>query len=474
VREAGSVVVVCVVAVVAAAASGGVASRDARASPALHVDGGFFRDADGGVVILRGVNVAGDSKMPPFRPVTGPSFFDPLAGWGMNVVRLLFTWEAYEPEKGVYDQSYLDYYASAVDAAASRGLAVIVDFHQDAFSRWSVGGCGSGLPGWAIPPWVWKSTPDNGPRCHGWGASMIIDIGMHLSWGAFHRDETGARTRYLAMVKRVAARFADRDAVIGYDFMNEPWGDEPTELYRLYEDAAAAIRAADPSAILFVSPHALISAGGKSGLRKPSFGNFAFSPHIYDPAVVTLGSWPGGTLDGPFGNMRGVAQAWGVPLFVGEFGAEAGVGNVGAYVRTLYEQLDRGLSSGAQWVFTPGWAPGRKDGWNGEDLSINDGAGAARANFAPRPYPRRVAGTPTRFAVALPADVAGRAVELDWQHDPGAGLTEIFVPARALFGTANLAIATTGGAVCAAFDDRVRCAATGAGAVSVRITAGAP
>jgi endoglycosylceramidase len=438
----------------------------AHAASSLHVDGKWIRDGAGGVVVLRGVNAAGNSKVPPFRPLTGASQFDPLAHWGMNVVRLLFTWEAYEPSPGVYDESYLDYYAHAVDGAASRGLHVIVDFHQDAFSRFQVTGCGEGFPEWAIPWWVIKSTPDNGPRCSTWGAQMLFDIPMHMAWASFHGDAIGARTRYLAMIERVAARLATRDAVIGYDMMNEPWGDEPTELRRLYEDAAVALRRRHPSAILFVSPHALISGGGRSNLARPSFGNFVYSPHFYDGLVITLKIWFGGFPDGPFANMRGVADAWGVPLFVGEFGADAATQGVAAYITALYDGLDQTVAGGAQWVFTPGWTPALEDGWNAEDLSIFDDAGETRPNFQPRPYPRRISGTPTRFSF----DAATETVSLSWDHVAATGVTEIFVPAEALFGTPDLDLEPLGEALsCSASGNLVHCSSTVSGPKLVHV-----
>ena len=62
----------------------------------LWAQGGYFYDSRGGIVMLRGVNMSGDSKVPPFHSVTHPGELDALQQWGMNVIRLLFIWEAFE------------------------------------------------------------------------------------------------------------------------------------------------------------------------------------------------------------------------------------------------------------------------------------------------------------------------------------------------------------------------------------------
>ena len=224
----------------------------------LRAEGSQFLDARGRVVMLRGVNIAGNSKVPPFAVVDQPEMLDPLPRLGLNVLRFLFTWEAFEPTPGVYDQDYLTYYRNAVDWAWQRGIYVILDIHQDGFSRYTLGGCGEGFPQWALPPEVPVHTPDNSDACKRWGLRMNVDGEMQFAWREFFRGANGVRDRYLDMMGFLAGVFNGHPGVIGYDLINEPWGDEVTELAPLYEETAARIRAQDPTGIIFIEPTALL------------------------------------------------------------------------------------------------------------------------------------------------------------------------------------------------------------------------
>ena len=61
------------------------------------------------------------------------------------------------------------------------------------------------------------------------------------------------------MVRCCAEKFADNPAIVGYDMLNEPFGDEALQISPLYEDIAARIRKHDKKAILFVEPQVLIA-----------------------------------------------------------------------------------------------------------------------------------------------------------------------------------------------------------------------
>ncbi|MEE2730575.1 MAG: cellulase family glycosylhydrolase [Pseudomonadota bacterium] len=392
-------------------------------TPPVQVQGRHFVDPQGRVLLLRGINVSGDAKVPPFYGVTAAQQLDPLPRWGFNTLRLLFTWEAFEPAPCDYDESYLQYYEQVTRWAAERDLYVIVDFHQDAFSRFSNGGCGEGFPAWAVHSSIALQTPRNHEAvCESWGTRMLLDLSHHRTWYHFHRDSEGARSRFLAMVERVAARMASHDNVIGYDVLNEPWGTN-RELLSLYEDAGRAIRHQDPEAMLFIPPHAFLSSGlVGNGIPRPELENFAYAPHFYDPIMITFKWWLGNSSAPALNIMARQAEEWDVPLFLGEFGAPAATRGGAAYIRQLYDWLDSRFASSAHWNYTPNWNDQTLDGWNLEDLSITAGSDALRQNYAVRPYPLASAGAPLQLAVSE------QQLRYRWQHDPRRGGTELFVP----------------------------------------------
>ena len=403
-------------------------TASAPATAAVHADGRHFRASDGRYVLLRGVNATGDAKLPPFKTLTAPELLDPLPGWGINTLRLLFTWEAYEPAPCAYSEDYLAYYEQAVKWAAERGLYVIVDFHQDAFSRYALGGCGEGAPLWALTDQVAPATPDNGPNCAGWGSKATFSQQNYLVFKRFFKDDKQALSHYLALLKRVSARLAQYPNVIGYDMLNEPWSNAAT-LNPFYARAGATLREMHPSAMLFFEPELPVLGPllpvGLSGVRPPPLGNVVLAPHYYSGELFTLKAWLGDSPALVLDRWKDKADGWNIPLLLGEFGVFPAVKNGTAYVAAIYRWLDRGYVSGTQWSYTPGWNEQKKDGWNDEDLSIVDNRLQLRsAVFSPRPYPQRSAGKPVAFTPR------SAGFSYTWHNDPalGGGRTEFYLP----------------------------------------------
>ncbi|MFX0107016.1 MAG: cellulase family glycosylhydrolase [Candidatus Hodarchaeota archaeon] len=138
----------------------------------LTIDREWFVDNKGRKVLLRGINLGGSSKIPmkpngathittdfsdhrdvsfvgrPFPLTEAEEHFQRIRHWGFNCLRLVATWEAIEHAgPGLYDTEYLDYVDELVKIASSHGFYILIDPHQDCWSRMSGG---DGAPGWTF------------------------------------------------------------------------------------------------------------------------------------------------------------------------------------------------------------------------------------------------------------------------------------------------------------------------------------
>jgi len=155
----------------------------------MQIKNNFIHDNEGRVLILRGVNLGGDSKIPfcapgseeepeslntqnkvsfvgrPFPVEEAESHFRRLKKAGMTFLRLIVTWEAIEHEgPGIYDEAFLAYLRKILLIADKEGISVFIDPHQDAWSRWT-GGDGA-------PAWVMEKLGMNLDNCDACGAAV--------------------------------------------------------------------------------------------------------------------------------------------------------------------------------------------------------------------------------------------------------------------------------------------------------------
>ena len=236
----------------------------------LHIDGDRFCDSRGRRVFLRGVSVGGCTKSPlgshtaqpdylsspvsfvnrPFPLSEADSHFSRLASYGLTVIRLLVTWEAIEHSApGVYDNQFLDYIQKLVRCAGTHGLSIVIDPHQDAWSRWTGG---DGAPKWTLemvgfdlenlwetkaavthceallsgtlyPPMVW---PNNYLLFAASTMFTIFFSGKRFAPKLIHSDGShmqdflqGSFCRAFALLARY---LKDEPNVLGFEAMNEP------------------------------------------------------------------------------------------------------------------------------------------------------------------------------------------------------------------------------------------------------------
>ncbi len=404
---------------------------DAIASLRLSLDGDRLRDAAGREVWLRGLNAGGRAKLPPFLPfefresglpeqASAPAFdealarfVDRVAGWGLNVVRLPWSWEALEPSRGQLDEVYLERYLVLARAFSARGVRVVVDFHQDVFARPY---CGDGFPRWACP----QPVPEPPADCAGWYTGYLGgNPEVQRAFDRFWRNEEGIQDAFVAAWQRLAARAWLIDGVVGFDLMNEPYqGSAPAAswyaqtLEPFYRRLGEALRAVAPGALLLVEPNGSDGPTARTELARPAPG-FILAPHYYHPLVFLFGEWTGSvSLDEPIAGWAREAAAWPSPLFLGEAGVGRRVKGGAAYLMALLDALDRVGGHATIWELSESSRE-----WNGEDFSLiaPDGREAATLAGLVRVFPRAVAGRVRAFR----NDAASRSGELELEARPG-------------------------------------------------------
>ena len=80
--------------------------------------------------MLRGLNLPINAKLPDFMPLKNKTALEALPLYGTSIARLLFSWEAFEPERGQYSMEYLQYYLGLVEASAVPHTSAHADLHK--------------------------------------------------------------------------------------------------------------------------------------------------------------------------------------------------------------------------------------------------------------------------------------------------------------------------------------------------------
>ncbi len=391
--------------------------------PTWSVQSGFIRDAQGRAVILRGANVSGGAKAPPWFGFQGPAdFLRMRTEWGMNAVRFLVEWAPIEPESGVYDASYLDGVAERIGWAQDADLAVVVDMHQDIYGMGFAAGGGDGAPLWScaagnyagfMPMSVWAL--DN------------LEAGPTACWDAFWNG-AAIESHFAEAWRRVAARLSGYGNVVGFDVFNEPyWGShgithfEPDLLSPFYEKIVPVVRSAAPAWLAFLEPSSARNLGGTTYLTRPTFGQYVYAPHSYDTDAEMGDGFPLADVPKIVSNIAALAseaQALGGPLWIGEYGGTASESGITEYMKATYDGAGAVAASTMYWAYDMG----------GYGLLNPDGTEAQPlVDSVVRPYPERVAGDPIAWSFDEPSST------FTFRYHPSASIaapTIVSVPPR--------------------------------------------
>lgn len=368
--------------------------RDAAGGASLRVEGRWFVDRQGRVVLPRGVNMV--EKAAPFYPAAagfGPDDARFLADLGFDTVRLGVMFQGLMPTPGEVDEAYLDHLATTVDDLADAGISVVLDFHQDGYSPRYKGG---GFPDWlAIDDG--GDNPDDAKFPLYYVQSRAMQEAFHNFWtNRKGPDGIGLQAHFLTGVHAVAKRFASSPSVLGYELINEPFpgpdyaaclagGDGCHDVEQRYlvpfaRRATAAVRSASSDQAVWVEPFAIFNFG-KASTSLPGRGTDALlAVHSY--ALDERGEQ--GVVDQAVAARARDHK----PVLITEFGADAPK----EALERMTAAFDRAM---LPWLF-----------WTYDEQIITDpSAGASleavkdldRLEALVRPHPAAVAGTPTSF-----------------------------------------------------------------------------
>lgn len=413
-------------------------AADALDGRRLRVRDGRLVDQRKREVTLRGVNarvpgvfdVSFDDGRLPLEPI--PQFdagdAERMQALGFNLLRLPLSWSALEPAPKQYDGTYLDRIAAIVDLCRTRGILVLLDFHQDAFSK-EIGQDGA-------PRWVLDQLLGSGNYPYIGGPLTDLDArrAAPATLEAFRqlfRNAAGVQDAWAAAAAVVARRFARNPGVLGYEIMNEPIAfvipDGNAALLAFHVRVATAIRRADRRHLIAFEPDVIRNVTNQSPMPSAPFPvrGALYAPHIYT-AVFDGRDYSSGDpaiLAPSMEHAAAEAAAWGAPLFVGEYGIDPNAANANAWITAELDLQDRFRAHSTFWL----WEEISSGHWGLFDGESSEPGGEriARTTALSRVFARAVPGEVLEHTF----DATANTLRLRFRSRSNAPL-ELFVPAR--------------------------------------------
>jgi endoglycosylceramidase len=375
---------------------------DASAAPALrtaptavHVVGTTFRDTQGRQLLFRGYN----AKLAPLFDVTFsdgrtpeetfPDFTEAQAAraeqLGWNVLRIALNWSGLEPEPRQYSATWLQALDSVLAMAHAHSLYVILDMHQDQYSK-EIGF--DGQPLWAIVPQPTEllQGPADGSRQF---SSPVLNAGYSFFANANATDGRSLQGAYVAAVQHVMRHVVGDPAVLGYEAYNEPFLLHQDELDAFHQRFAAGVHAVDADAPVLFEPVSTRNETDEAEITATpwSSGPGAYAVHIYT-GIFSTPAWSASSdaasLAPSMAHADRERAAWNTPLFVTEFGCDQTQAPGQVWLSDELDLQDQYLASSTVWEIA------ETGTWGLFDANGNERP--ATAHVVARTFPRAVAG----------------------------------------------------------------------------------
>lgn len=185
----------------------------------VYVSQRCFKDMSHRTLVFNGINHVQKDPKTNYLDDDDEATFKRFRELGINCVRYGIHWDGLEPKPGKINEDYLKEIDKRVHWARVNDIYLILDMHQDLYSR----KYGNGAPLWA--------TLDEGlSHVEGevWSDAYLMSPAVQKSFDNFWlnkpaSDGVGIQDHYINVWQNVANRYADSVSVLGFDIMNEPF-----------------------------------------------------------------------------------------------------------------------------------------------------------------------------------------------------------------------------------------------------------
>lgn len=194
-------------------------TRQKDIMPFLRVENQRFVDTQNREVILNGINHVVKDPAQNYLYPDDEQLFQAFREYGFNCIRYGIIWDGLEPEPGVINEEYLQEIDKRVRWAEENGIWLVLDMHQDLFSR----KFSDGAP-------IWATLDQEKPHQTGaiWSDAYLMSPAVQQAFDSFWQnapaeDGVGLQDHYIQVWKVLADRYKNSPAVAGFDVMNEPF-----------------------------------------------------------------------------------------------------------------------------------------------------------------------------------------------------------------------------------------------------------
>jgi endoglycosylceramidase len=395
-----------------------------------------FQDSYGRTLIFHGTSLYTNDEPGGYTRYNSNGAKRLINDWGLNSVRLFWNWNAIEPDSAVFSPEKLEAIVSVVENFTHEGVYVILAVNGTATSSQDK------LRGtWQAP---YGNAPDN-PSLPG-NANPAQQEATRRFWD--YKNYAYLQDEFINASKYIAERLRDNPFVLGYDIINEPWGDglistilntnlESQLLPKFYQIYITEMRKTDPDKYIFFEPSVLFNTkelanfqtklpvinDSRSGVKRLSF-----APHCYlsdlalhDPAVTnSIKNSYAEYLTALKNKYTAIQQKQHVPIYIGEWAS---------IDYTLFPDWENFLNNHmevfdemqASWSYFS-YIPGGNNLVQSDDITENP-----PVNVITRVYPMATAGKISSFHY----DPATKKFNMTYENNPAISQpTEIFIPER--------------------------------------------